>query len=142
VEKLIFFGNWCANEYEIKKYGLGVGGKKIRKHQRIFYKLFNLIAQTLKNIFQDKMPEKIKNAHKHSSNHKSKLKTDNICGCFYCLSIFNPNKIETWLETEETALCPYCGIDSVIGESSGFPITRAFLKQMNKYWFKKTKSYN
>jgi hypothetical protein len=104
---------------------------------RLFDKLFNLIAQALKTRVQGKMLENIKKAHQYSSNHKSKLKTDNICGCFYCLSIFNPNKIETWLETEETTLCPYCGIDSVIGESSGFPITRAFLKQMNKYWFKK-----
>lgn len=30
---------------------------------------------------------------------------------------------------------PYCGIDSVIGEHSGYPITREFLEQMRQYWF-------
>ena len=34
-----------------------------------------------------------------------------------------------------TAVCPYCGIDAVIGESSGYPITAEFLKRMRKRWF-------
>jgi acetone carboxylase gamma subunit len=34
-----------------------------------------------------------------------------------------------------TALCPYCGIDSVIGDKSGFPITKEFLEKMYQHWF-------
>lgn len=30
---------------------------------------------------------------------------------------------------------PYCHIDSVIGDTSGFPITPEFLREMNKRWF-------
>lgn len=75
-------------------------------------------------------------AHEFSSNHKNVLLKDEKCGCFYCLKIFNPNKIEEWIDDESgTAICPYCGIDSIIGESSGFPITEDFLKEMNNYWF-------
>lgn len=40
-----------------------------------------------------------------------------------------------WLDREDTVLCPYCCADSVIGESSGYPITKEFLKKMNEYWF-------
>ena len=29
-------------------------------------------------------------------------------------------------------MCPYCGIDSVIGESSGYPITREFMEVDDK----------
>jgi hypothetical protein len=36
---------------------------------------------------------------------------------------------------EKMAFCPYCGIDSVIGSKSGFPITKIFLEAMHKYWF-------
>lgn len=58
------------------------------------------------------------------------------CGCFYCLRVFDPSEIEKWIEDEaDTALCPYCEIDSVIGESAGYPLTRAFLEEMNRYWF-------
>lgn len=80
-------------------------------------------------------------AHKYSCNHMEKLKKDRICGCFYCLTIFSPTEIESWLIADNdadrlgTAICPYCGIDSVIGESSGYPITKEFLKKMNEYWF-------
>ncbi|OWK39493.1 hypothetical protein FRUB_06056 [Fimbriiglobus ruber] len=34
-----------------------------------------------------------------------------------------------------TALCPKCGIDSVIGTGSGYPVTAEFLEQMYEKWF-------
>ncbi len=82
-------------------------------------------------------------AHKYSSNHRNKLDKSDVCGCFYCLRIYSPKEIVEWvpskgdnpMELEETALCPFCGVDSVIGESSGFPITKEFLKKMKSYWF-------
>ena len=76
-------------------------------------------------------------AHRFSSNNKEMLKKDDKCGCFYCLNIFSPSDIEEWLDCDigHTALCPYCGIDSVIGESSGYPITKEFLKKMQDRWF-------
>ena len=54
-------------------------------------------------------------------------------------SIF-PSEIEEWCpEVEDgeevTAICPHCGVDSVIGESCGFPITQEFLKVMHEWWF-------
>ena len=80
--------------------------------------------------------EDIVKAHYFSSNNKKELLKDKKCGCFYCLEIFNPNEINRWIDdTSGTAICPYCGIDSVIGESSGFPITKEFLKEMKNYWF-------
>lgn len=75
-------------------------------------------------------------AHKYSSNHKESLLHDKTCGCFYCLIIFHPKEINFWIKDKHgTAVCPYCGIDSVIGESSGYPITESFLAKMRKYWF-------
>ncbi len=37
--------------------------------------------------------------------------------------------------SDTTALCPYCGIDSVLGDNEGFPITQEFLRTMNNEWF-------
>ena len=75
-------------------------------------------------------------AQKYSSNHKKELKKDNLCGCFYCLKMFNPIEIKQWIKDKsETAICPYCGIDSIIGESSGYPITKEFLEKKKNYWF-------
>ena len=75
-------------------------------------------------------------AHKFCTNNKEDLLKDRSCGCFYCMEIFKPTEITDWiLDTKGTAVCPYCGVDSVIGESSGYPITKEFLKEMNDYWF-------
>ena len=78
----------------------------------------------------------ITQAHKYSSNNRFLLLTDEVCGCFYCATIFRPEEISEWIdESGCTAICPHCGIDSVIGESSGYPITKEFLVKMRLYWF-------
>ena len=78
-------------------------------------------------------------AHKHSIFHKSELEQSDLCGCFYCLETFPPSRVENWVDSDdergETALCPECGIDSVIGSASGFPIETEFLRKMRNHWF-------
>lgn len=80
-------------------------------------------------------------AHRFSNNHMKQLKRDTVCGCFHCGEIFSPAEIECWIIADNdcdragTAVCPYCGMDSVIGESSGYPITPEFLEKMRRYWF-------
>ena len=75
-------------------------------------------------------------AHQFSVNNRKQLEQSSVCGCFYCRKIFNPNEITEWIpEKSGTALCPYCGIDSVIGDASGFQITEQLLKDMSQYWF-------
>lgn len=48
-----------------------------------------------------------------------------------------PKEIKEWLEDEPewTAVCPYCGIDSIIGESITYPLTKEFLEEMHQTWF-------
>jgi hypothetical protein len=78
-------------------------------------------------------------AHRHSSNHRAELMASETCGCFYCLRIFHPREVQEWVDEVDgvgtTALCPHCGIDSVVGAQSGYPITKEFLAAMNRHWF-------
>ncbi|MDD5065792.1 MAG: cytoplasmic protein [bacterium] len=74
-------------------------------------------------------------AHKYTIYNREQIINDKKCGCFYCLEIFTPNQITEWIDNDQTALCPYCGVDSIIGEYSGYPITKLFLKSMMNYWF-------
>ena len=53
--------------------------------------------------------------HKKSSRHRSSLAKSQICGCFYCFHEFPFEQIVEWIDDNETALCPYCGIDAVLG---------------------------
>jgi hypothetical protein len=80
-------------------------------------------------------------AHRHSSLHREEVLASEVCGCFYCLQTFSPGEIEEWVDEEHgtdvgrTALCPRCGIDSVIPSASGVPITHEMLLRMNLHWF-------
>lgn len=79
-------------------------------------------------------------AHEAARFNRDTLAHDDKCGCFYCLRIFSPSEINEWCPEldegeENTAICPHCGIDAVIGESSGFPITQEFLQAMHHRWF-------
>jgi hypothetical protein len=89
-----------------------------------------------------RLPENIREAHKHSSNHRAEILQSTLCGCFYCGQIFPPTQIAEWVDQPEgedepgtTALCPFCSIDSVIGDRSGFTPTAEFLQEMRSYWF-------
>ncbi len=88
----------------------------------------------------EQFPAEIQLAHKHSTMHRTDIETSDRCGCFYCCSVFQPTEIQEWCDENEvglgqTALCPKCGIDSVIGSNSGVEITPDFLNSMKDYWF-------
>ena len=36
------------------------------------------------------------------------------CGCFYCLATVPGDDVREWVDDGRTALCPRCGIDSVL----------------------------
>jgi hypothetical protein len=87
-----------------------------------------------------RFPPAIRDAHRHSSNHRDEIASSTICGCFYCRSTFTPQAVTEWVDEGpddcgQTALCPRCGVDSVIGDRSGFPVTDEFLAAMNAHWF-------
>lgn len=77
----------------------------------------------------------LERAHKHSIFHRESVLRSDQCGCFYCMAIFPPDRISEWVDDGQTALCPECGIDSVIGSASGIPIENQFLREMQSYWF-------
>jgi hypothetical protein len=55
---------------------------------------------------------------------------------FYCLKIYDAKQIINWTDEEETALCFNCGVDSVVGDSTGFPVEdHDFLKKMHSRYF-------
>lgn len=84
--------------------------------------------------------EKLKAAHRRSIHHRLEIVTSEECGCFYCGHLFKPYEISQWTDKNgkgvgQTAFCPKCSIDSVLGDKSGYPLTEDFLKAMNDYWF-------
>lgn len=81
------------------------------------------------------LPPDFSAAHQRSIYHRAEVLASEVCGCFYCLKTYPPSEIAEWTDDGDTALCPKCGIDAVIGSKSGFPITREFLKEMKSIYF-------
>lgn len=79
----------------------------------------------------------LKKIHKYSYANKEEIIKSLFVGCFYCLRIFNPNEINEWVidKPNQTALCPFCGIDSVIGDYY-IKITKELLIELYNYSFK------
>lgn len=51
------------------------------------------------------------------------LEASEFCGCYYCCKIFKADSITEWVKEKRsgggfTALCPHCGIDSVIPQNT------------------------
>ena len=90
-----------------------------------------------------KLPENTLNMlHDLSSNHQSLLRLVVYCGCFHCKTTFSVDEIKRWIDGQQTALCPKCGIDSVIPSLAlGSSIAAAYscspktLEAMYDFWF-------
>ena len=87
-------------------------------------------------------------AHQQSFGNRVKISRSSLCACFCCLKTFSSEAIRTWWDRPKesadtdaaetlgiTAVCPYCGMDSVLGDQCGYELSNAFLKRMERFWF-------
>lgn len=81
-----------------------------------------------------------KEAHKHSIHNRGELERSSNAGCFWCLRTFAPTEVVKWVDPEDdTAACPYCDFDTVLGDASGIPLSDpCFLPEMKEVWFDET----
>ena len=82
------------------------------------------------------------NAKNCSMHNWGELSRSVSCGCYRCGTIFLSKDITQWIGLDKnnadnaTAVCPFCGSESVIPKSSSYPLNKDFLDHMKKYWFK------
>jgi len=78
--------------------------------------------------------------HQLSIWNRRDIEASQMAGCFQCLKAFPANEVVDWCDQDgTTALCPYCGIDSVMPDAV---ITDAanpdLLLKMHEFWFGRT----
>lgn len=79
--------------------------------------------------------DKLEYLHKISMHNRQRLAKAERAGCFYCKKIYVPSEINFWIDDETTAMCPRCGIDSVLAETDGVVITPELLAKMHNRYF-------
>ena len=75
--------------------------------------------------------------HKKSFKNFDAVKQSVKCGCFNCKKIFDASEVVDFVTEDDgrkTALCPYCGIDSVI-QDANTELTPNLLAKMQSEWF-------
>lgn len=70
-----------------------------------------------------------------SFKNRDILKKYNKCSCFFCLKTFNTSKINEYIDENQTALCPFCGIDSVVCFKDGSLPSKEKLNEWHKHSF-------
>ncbi len=60
------------------------------------------------------------------------------CSCYYCLKTFKTAEIDEYIDDESTALCPYCGVDSVVCFEDGSLPSIEVLKEWHQFSFSST----
>lgn len=58
-------------------------------------------------------------------------------GCFKCLKIFPVSEIKQYTDNDQTVICPYCDVDSVVGDMCGFKLSESILKTAHDFWYVK-----
>lgn len=93
----------------------------------------------------------LREVHSKSTLNRHAIEASDQVGCFCCERIWDPLQfpIKEWIDDNPTssrtphagengnatAMCPFCGIDSVIAKLSVGTITHYMLGKLEDYWF-------
>ena len=74
-------------------------------------------------------------AHTFASKNRHAIENSSNCACFYCKQSFLSAEVSEWVDAGQTAICPKCGIDAVLGDDQPVELTPEFIREMNLAWF-------
>lgn len=76
----------------------------------------------------------------HVTQNRDEIEASKKCVCLYCDRVFDPTLIRRWVDSTKrsdqkgTAICPFCGVDAILGDKSGLPVEDSkFIKAIN-FW--------
>ncbi|MFA6542901.1 MAG: hypothetical protein WCS99_00645 [Limisphaerales bacterium] len=82
-------------------------------------------------------------AFQHTLQNRAEVLASEVCGCYFCFNTFGPSAVREWYDEidgrivvhseGQTARCPHCHLDGIIGSASGFPITHDLLEELSRY---------
>jgi hypothetical protein len=76
-----------------------------------------------------------------SMHNRKALTLAKVCGCYYCGGDFAADQITECVDDNDTALCPRCGIDAVLGFDAD-AADKELLLEMHKRWFGNSRPKN
>ena len=77
----------------------------------------------------------LKKLHAYSSHNKDLVAASEKCYCFHCKAVVSRFLIKDFADNGQTAICPKCGIDSILPGSIEEVASEHIISEMNEYWF-------
>ena len=74
-------------------------------------------------------------AHKGCTGNRDNINASKLVGCFYCEATYEPEAVREYVCGGKDAVCPKCGIDSVLAQAAGYDLNAEFLRAMYERWF-------
>jgi hypothetical protein len=77
--------------------------------------------------------------HQAAINNRHAVMASTRCGCFSCEAMFHGWEVTEFTESDFSAVCPRCKIDSVLPEKlPESALSQALLREMRIQYFEKT----
>lgn len=77
----------------------------------------------------------LKDAHRHTSHNRREVDASKFCCCISCRTFFKPSEIDCYADEGDTAICPYCDCDAVLGDACGIKLTDELLEDLHQKYF-------
>ena len=82
--------------------------------------------------------EQYPDIYKHTKNNELDILRSKNCSCLFCRQTFNARKVSEWTSgknNQMSAICPECGMDTLVGDASGYVFGIEDLKEINHEYF-------
>ncbi len=73
----------------------------------------------------------------HTTNNDLEILQSHKCSCLFCRHTIDAREVQDWVNDEQgvSAICPECGMDTLIGDASGYSFTKEELREINTTYF-------
>jgi NAD-dependent SIR2 family protein deacetylase len=78
--------------------------------------------------------KRLQRIYQHSRLNQQFMVPGAACRCFHCLQEFPTEEVSRWTDGGKTALCPRCGIDSVLSNNAD-ELTDALIRRLQAIYF-------
>lgn len=79
--------------------------------------------------------QQLYSAIEYATSNVEALRESEQAACYYCMKIYSALEVVEFIPEENTAICPKCGIDSVLPGTCGIEFSEENLNIINDYYF-------
>lgn len=82
--------------------------------------------------------EELSEIHTHCTANREEIEASSRCACLYCQEVYRATEVNDFIvepSLKETALCPRCGANAVIGDATGIPFYKELIRKLHQRYF-------